>query len=272
MNEAIKTARENNVIEIDLMQLLKALWQRLWIIVVVTLLGSSLAYLGTKTFVQPTYRASFTAYVNNKATTEGTTTVSSGDLSAAQSLVYTYTQILTSRTMLSAAAEELGEDYTYGEMSGWVTTSVVDDTEIIQVSVTMDSAEDALALAMVIAELMPEYVTEIVEGSSVQIIDLPVLPTSIYSPNYLRNAMMGGLLGAFLVAALIVLRELLDDTVKDEETLEKRFNISVVGVIPDLATASKHTSHYGGYGGYEQRSKHRTKEQADDSRELVKSK
>ncbi|MCD7753912.1 MAG: Wzz/FepE/Etk N-terminal domain-containing protein, partial [Clostridiales bacterium] len=191
MNRAPKAAEED-VIVIDLVQLAKALWHRFWIILIVTLMGCSLTYLGTKAFVQPTYRATFTAYVNNKSSSEGTTTVTNSDLTAAQSLVYTYTHILTSRTMLDAAAAQIGENYSYEEMSEWVTTDVVDDTEIIEVSVKMDSAEGALALAEAIAEIMPDYVTQIVEGSSVQIIDMPILPDSIYSPSYLRNAAIGG--------------------------------------------------------------------------------
>lgn len=266
MNEARKTVEED-VIVIDLVQLLKALWKRLWIIVIVTLLGCSLAYLGTKTFVQPTYRATFTAYVNNKSSSEGTTTVTNSDLTAAQSLVYTYTHLLTSRSMLDKAATQAGTDSSYEEMSKWVTTDVIDDTEIIEVNVTMDSAEGALVLATAIAEVMPDYVTQIIEGSSVQIIDMPVLPDKIYSPNHLKNAIIGGLLGAFLVAALIILRELLDDTVKDEETLEKRFGTAVIGVIPDLATAGKQDSHYG-YGSYSQRKT----EQSGRGRRVTKNK
>ncbi|MCD7765527.1 MAG: Wzz/FepE/Etk N-terminal domain-containing protein [Lachnospiraceae bacterium] len=247
MNEAHKAAEED-VIVIDFAQLAKALWQRFWIVIVVTLMGCSLTYLGTKAFVQPTYRATFTAYVNNKSSSEGATTVTNSDLTAAQSLVYTYTHILTSRTMLTAAAAQVGENYSYDEMSKWVTTNVIDDTEIIEVCVTMDSAEGALTLAEAIAEIMPDYVTQIVEGSSVQIIDMPVLPDSIYSPSYLKNAAIGGLIGAFLVAAMVVLRELLDDTVKDEAALERRFGAAVIGVIPDWATAGKLSNHYAEYG------------------------
>ncbi|MCD7843140.1 MAG: Wzz/FepE/Etk N-terminal domain-containing protein [Clostridiales bacterium] len=249
MAEEQKIIAEDNEIVIDIAKLFKALWQRAWIIVLVALLGCSLAYLGTKSFVQPTYRAVFTAYVNNNSSDEWTTTVSNADLTAAQSLVYTYTHILTSRTMLLAAAEEIGADYTYEDMCRWVTTDVVEDTEIIEVRVTMNSPEEALALAEAIAAMMPIYVTEIVEGSSAQIIDMPVLPESIYAPSYIRNALIGGVLCAFLAAAVILLLELLDDTVKEEETLEQRFGVTVIGVIPDLASADKYASHYG-YGSY----------------------
>lgn len=78
-----------------------------------------------------------------------------------------------------------------------------------------------------------------------QVVDAPVLPTSRYAPNYQRNTMMGALLGAFLAAALIVLRELMDDHVKDEEALEERFGLPVLGSIPNIAEASRKNNDYG---------------------------
>ncbi|MCC8065310.1 MAG: hypothetical protein LIO70_09535 [Clostridiales bacterium] len=251
--EQNRNPRENSdEVEIDLLPLLKALWKGAWLIVTAALLAGSIFYLGTKTFVAPTYQASFTAYVNNRtASTESTSTLTSSDLTAAKSLVYTYVQILTGRTVLESAAAEAGVDYDYTELSEYISADVVDDTEIIEVTVTVDSPETALALAEAMADTAPDYVAEIVEGSSMQIIDAPVLPTSIYSPSYLKNAAIGGFLGAVLAAAVIVLRELLDDTVKDEQEIEKRFGVSVVGVIPDLASTEKQ-----GYGyGYGQKRK-----------------
>ncbi|MCD7919392.1 MAG: Wzz/FepE/Etk N-terminal domain-containing protein [Clostridiales bacterium] len=252
MNEEQNRGENSDVVEIDLLPLLKALWKGAWLIVTAMLLACSIFYLGTKAFITPTYQASFTAYVNNRtASTESTSTLTSSDLTAAKSLVYTYVQILTGRTVLESAAAEAGVDYSYTEMSEYISANVVDDTEIIEVTVTVDSPETALALAEAMADIVPDYIAEIVEGSSMQIIDAPVLPTSIYSPNYLRNAVIGAFLGAVLAAAVIVLRELLDDTVKDEQEIEKRFGISVVGVIPDLASVDKQ-----GYGyGYGQKRK-----------------
>lgn len=238
---------DEETIEIDVSRLLKAIWKKAWLIIVVTLLCGSAAYLGTKLFVTPTYRATFTAYVNNKNTTESSTSVSNSDLSAAQSLVYTYANILTSRSVLTAAAEQVGQDYEYSNMKNWVSVDVVDDTEIIEVNVTMDDPEEALALATAIEGILPGYVTEIVEGSSVVIIDGPVLPEDIYSPNFMRNTLIGAMLGLFAVAIIIVLQELLNDTVRDENELERRFNVAIIGSIPDLA--SKLDSKYGyGYG------------------------
>ena len=231
---------------IDLAKMAKVLWKKAWLIGIVALLFSVIAYLGTKSFITPTYQSSFTAYVNNKTEQEATSLTSS-DITAARSLVSTYSAILVSRTLLEDAAVQAGLPMAYGELSGAVTTSIVDDTEIIRVNVTMAEPENAKIFADALAELAPAYIAKIVEGSSMQVIETPVLPTSIYAPDYLRNTGKGFILGAFLVVAVIVTKELLDNRVKGENELESRYGIAVMGIIPDLREAKKY-SHGQNYG------------------------
>lgn len=230
---------------IDLRPLLRALLRGAWIIILAAVLLGAAAFWGTKMLIAPTYRSSFTAYVNNRTNAESTTSVTSADLSASRSLVQTYAAILTSRTVLEEAAVEAGTNYSYSQMNQMVSTSVVSDTEIITVYVVSTDPVEARDLAQAIADVAPLRVSTIVEGSSMQVVDAPVLPTSRYAPNYQRNTMMGALLGAFLAAALIVLRELMDDHVKDEEALEERFGLPVLGSIPNIAEASRKNNDYG---------------------------
>lgn len=251
MNEKQKTVqREDDEVVIDLLPLLKALWKKAWIIIIAALLFGSGAYLGTKFLVTPTYRSSFTAYVNNKAAgTEGATTVTSTDLTASKSLANTYAEILTSRTLLEQAAEQAGVEYdTVSALQGLVSTNVSSDTEIITVYVTTPDALESLQLAQTLTELAPDQIAQIVSGSSMQIIDEPLLPSDIYSPSYLKYTLLGVVLGAFLSAAIIVVRELLDNRIKAEEELENRFGIAVIGTIPDILAASKKDFGYYGYG------------------------
>lgn len=230
---------------IDLRPLFRALWKGAWVIALAAVLAGILAFLGTKFFVTPTYRTSFTAYVHNRITTEGMTAVSSSDLSAAKSLVNTYAEILKSRTVLDEAAQAGGLSYTYSQMKEMVSTSVSTDTGIVTVYVTSADPVKARDLAEAIANTAPSRMAAIVEGSSMQILDPPVLPTGIYTPNYEKNTLLGILTGAFLAAVLIVLRELLDDRVKDEQTLEARFGLPVLGTIPDLTEAAGKGGQYG---------------------------
>ena len=93
-------------ITIDLRRVFQALLKRVWVIVAVTLIFGLLAYILSATMIDPTYRSSFTAYVNNKATintSSGSTTTA--DVNASMALAAVYQEIIVSRTVLEEAAK-----------------------------------------------------------------------------------------------------------------------------------------------------------------------
>ena len=48
------------------------------------------------------------------------------------------------------------------------------------------------------------------------------------SPNLLKNVLLGGMVGLFLAAALIIMRHLMDDTIKTEEDVEKYLQLNTI--------------------------------------------
>lgn len=234
---------------IELWPLVQALLRRWWLIALVAVAAAVLVFAGTKLFVTPTYRSGFTAYVNNRADDDKQTVLSNADLSASRYLTYTYAQIIRSRSVLEKAAEQAGLTYSYSDLSDMVTTSILSDTEIISVYVVSESPAVSMAYAAAIAEVAVTEISNIVDGSSMRIIDQPVMPTGIHSPSYVKNALVGFVLGFLLAVAIIVLREVMDDRVKDEEALESRFGIHILGSVPNTASAARMDASYGyGYG------------------------
>lgn len=241
MNKDIKSGNfDADGLILDVFDLLQALKKKIWLIAVIGILGGIAAYTGTKILVIPTYRTSFTAYVNNRKNVESTTTVTNADLSASQSLANTYAKILVSRSVLTLAAEKINMEKSYSALQNAVSVSIAPDTEILTVSVVMTDPDKAVEYANAISEVSPEYIAGIVEGSSMQIIDQPLAPTGIYEPNYRKNAGMGFIVGAAFACVLIFVFEISDDHVKDEDELRRRYGIAVIGTIPNLSSADKH--------------------------------
>ncbi|MCD8068326.1 MAG: Wzz/FepE/Etk N-terminal domain-containing protein [Lachnospiraceae bacterium] len=246
--------KQQDVIEIDLGKLLLALWHRLWIIVLAILVCGGAALVGTIQFIAPTYEANILVYVNNSVTsTSGIrSALSSADLSASQGLVDTYIVILKSRTNLEAVIEASGVDYTYSELYDMIEADAVNSTEGFQIVVTSTVPEEAELIANTIAQILPDNIGSIIEGSSARIVDYAVLPSSKASPSLSRNTMIGGLLGAFISCAIIVLIELLDDVVRDEDELTDMYGYPLLAAIPDLVPGRRRGGYYGryGYGNY----------------------
>lgn len=238
-------------IEIDLWKLLQAYLNKWWIIAlaVVVFAGAMLTY--TMNWVTPKYRASVTIYVNNNRSSEKLDYVSSNDLSTSQKLVNTYTNMLTSDTVLEKVIEATEQDYTSEQLRKLISTQQVDETEIFKVFVVHPDPTVAAQLANAVALTAPEVIADFVEGSSTKIIDYAKLPTSPYSPSYAKNAVLGGLIGAVLAVVLITVQTLLDVRIKDEADLLDLFDYPILGQIPDMdqQPSSKHA--YGeGYAAH----------------------
>lgn len=235
---------ESRELEINIIPLLKELLKKIWLILLVGLIVGGAVFVGAKLMIKPTYRSGFTAYVNNKQSKENTDYLSSSDVTASKQLVLTYQKILTSNTILTASAESMGIDSSYDSLNRKVSTEVKDDTEIISVYVVDTDPQFAYDYAQAISKTAPTYMAQIVEGSSMKIIDHPEYSEKRFKPSYTNYAIIGFLIGALLVVIFVIIRYFMDDTVKNEEEVENKFALPILGVIPDVTKASNKGSDY----------------------------
>lgn len=237
--------KENDETTIDLLEVLKTLWRKAWLIILCGVLGAIVAFGITKFAIKPTYRTSITVYVNNRV--EEGKSLSQGDLNAAAKLVDTYSAIIHSDTVMGVVAEQTGVSLKPGTVRSKVSAQAVNNTEVFNVYVTDTDPVRAANIANGIADVFPGIVSEIVSGSSAKIIDRATVPTERYSPSYKRNTLLGAAAGIFVMAAIILVRAFLDDSIAGPSDLED-IGYPLLAVIPDLEDGS---SSSGGYGyGY----------------------
>lgn len=240
---------DNDEQEIDLVPLLKALWNKAWLIIIIALLAGAAGFFVSKLFISPMYQSSFTVYVNNKSDSQSSSALSSSDTSAIRSLANTYAKIITSNSVLLEAGEAVGLDISYDALKSLVDAKADSTTGIITVNVLGVSPENALYLAQSISIVAENNISSIVDGSSMRVVDEPMLSENIHSPNYMKITIICAFLGALLVAAIIIIREVMDDTIKDEKSLEERFGVAILGSVPNADKAAKAGTKYGyGYG------------------------
>ena len=94
--------------EIDLLKLAQALWAKIWIIIICAVVGAGAAFSFSFFLITPQYEASALLYVNNNSVDLGNTklSITSGDLTAQEGLIDTYSVILKSRNTLEAVIEK----------------------------------------------------------------------------------------------------------------------------------------------------------------------
>ena len=229
--------RNRNEDEIDLIQLASALWHRAWLIALVMLIGGVIAFCVTRFLITPKYNASAMIYVNNSSVSLGNTKVSitSGDLSAQEGLIDTYSVILKSRNTLETVIEKGELPYSYEQLRSNISAGSVNSTGILEVKVTDEDPYLAAKITNIIVDILPDRITTIVEGSSVEVVDRAVVKLSPISPNVMKNTLIGLLAGLLFSAAAIILRVLTDTTIRNEDYLMENFpDIPILAVVPDL--------------------------------------
>ena len=244
-----KKIEKNDELEIDLQRIIRELLNKSWLIAIVAVACAVVVLLGTILFVTPQYQSSAMFYVNNSSFSLGDAAVSlsSSDISASRGLVESYIIILTTRETLNDVIDYAGVDRTYGELKGMVSAEAVDSTEIFRVTVTSPDPYEAQEIAEAITYILPKRIASIVEGTSANIVDSAVVPSSPSSPSYTKNALFGFLVGFIVSAAVIVLQVILDITIRSEDDVSQCSTSPVLVAVPDMEAHSK-GGYYYGYG------------------------
>ena len=247
MNENIKDRNEE--IEIDLQRLVNAVMNKSWLVGIVAVVCAVVAFLGTFFFITPMYESSVMFYVNNSSLSlgEAAMSITTGDISASRGLVKNYIIILNTRETLNDVIDYADSDLTYSELKKMISAEAVESTEIFEVVVTNSNPKEAEELASAIAYILPKRISTIVEGTSAKVVDSAVLPSRPSSPNYTKNTLIGFVFGLMLTVAVIVMRDLVDITVRTEEDLQRVCKHPVLAAVPDMLAPSK-GGYYYGYG------------------------
>lgn len=248
MNET----ERRETIELDLLRILLTIWRRLWVILLVGILLAGLAYGYARLFVTPTYEANTQIYVNNQMS--GDIGFSSSQISAAQELAYTYMVILESRSVLNEVAERANLGYTAGQIKGMLDSKALNKTEVFQVTVTNTNYKHAAIIANAIADVLPDKIAAVVEGSSVRVVDRAVENPNPVSPNYKIYALFGLVIGCAISALVVLIVDLSDTTVTSEEYLSHAYSeYPLLALIPSTEGGKNSSQKYRGYykGYYE---------------------
>lgn len=193
--------------ELDLLALLRALWRQRMALLVAAALGAELClWLGT-VLLPPRYVCRSLLYVKNSGAQESAS-ISSGELSAAKSLVDSYGVILHSRSTLEQVIQREQLAYRPEELAELLSCRAVDGTEFFQLQVQSRDPQEALAIANCLTDLLPEQLRQVAGAAAVSVLDPPALEEEPSWPRPEGLALLGAMLGLGLSAVVLSFREL----------------------------------------------------------------
>ena len=223
--------KESNSIEIDLLYLLKKLWEKKILILFSAVLFGLLALLISVFILKPTFTSSTRIYVANQ--TSDNNNLTAQDLQAGTYLVNDYKEIITSDSVLLDVIAREGLSTTPKELTTDIDVEIPVNTRIITISVDSKSPEEAQQLANTLRIVASEKIKEVTKVEDVTTIEEAKLPETASSPNISRNILLGALVGGFITVVMILLLELLDDRVRRPEDIEEVLGLVLIGTVPD---------------------------------------
>lgn len=208
-----------------------------WITVAATAAFTTLMAAAYTMLQTPQYEASTRLFVSTMGGSSVAELYSGNRLS--QERVLSYTQLIMGETLAQRTIERLDLDMPATELKEKVTAKSKLDTVLIDVSVTDESPVRARDIANALSNefvLMARELETPAEGARpnarVVVEQRASLPVKPVVPQPARNLAAGVALGIMLGIGLAVLRDLLDNTVKDQDALEQITGKGAVGYIP----------------------------------------
>ena len=215
--------------QIDLMEVFFALKRRILVILATAFLCGTAAFCYSKYMITPLY----TSTASILFLTKETTITSMADLQFGSQLKGDYSILLTSRSVLEQVIENMDLNTSYGALRGAISLENPADTRIMRVSVTNPDPVMAKEIVNELAKVSVDFIGDMMSISPPRIIEEGVVPTTKTSPDNRDKATKGFLIGLALSAGIVVLLTLMDDTIKNEEDIEKYLDIPMLASIPD---------------------------------------
>ena len=223
---------DQNDTQIDLAKVVKAIFRKLPVIGAITVIFALAAYAYCLWFMPPVYSTHVSFNVTNYQGYSESMKVQSSDVTTSNILVYSYAAMMKTDRVLDEVAKNTGLGYSAAQLSSMISASgMMDETQLLEVTVRCNRPDHAQTIANVVADVAPAVIQEVIKGSSAEVIDYPKLPSRPISPNPIRIALIGALIGLVLSVAGVLLAEKFDLRIKSAEGLAADFDRPVLGTV-----------------------------------------
>ena len=220
--------------EISLREIFFILRKHIKLIVLLLVLAVAISSVVTFFILDKEYSAFTTLMVGKPRDYINENKIEYNELLLNQKLVSTYGELIKTRVVSEKVISNLGLSLSYNTFRSKVNVSLVKDTEIIGITVTDTDPLLAAEIANETAAVFMDTVQEIMKVENVQVIDKAEPSYAPVSPRPMLNIAIAAILGLMLGIFLAFLLEMLDNTIKTPEDVEKYLGLTVIGSIPNV--------------------------------------
>lgn len=221
--------------EISLKDLYLIVKKHLFTLFTLTLVGAivSLGYMNF--FVEPTYKSEAQLLVNQKQADQPT--INYSEIQSNIQLINTYRDLIKSQQLLTQVSENTGGLYSPAELKSAITVDQATNSQIFNVRIVLDDPTNAQTVLAEITRVFDQTLRSIydAEVSNIYVVQAATFEQSPVSPSTVRYLLIGALLGAAVSGVYVLIKEMLDTSVKDEKFLQD-LGLTKLGEINSLTT------------------------------------
>ncbi|MDD6728196.1 MAG: Wzz/FepE/Etk N-terminal domain-containing protein [Eubacteriales bacterium] len=218
-------------------------------IILFALIGTFVAYFFTANFTTLTYASSVeflaTAVDKNQELSDSTSSSAvqqasnTSKMNYAMKMMATYIEIFKTNEFNQKVANELNENlstnYSASTIKNAITIESISDTALFKMTVTTTDADLSYQIAHQLEETVPDVMETKNSGLvTATVEDTALKATSAQSLGYAKKCLVGFAVGFVFAAAFYILKDLLDVRIKSSEELTERYDIPVLGTIPEF--------------------------------------
>lgn len=226
--------------DLMLIDIAKMIWKKIWLVLGTIALCASIALVYCKFFATPVYstKSSLVASSTDSVFQNNPTGITTGTVSTSLTLINTYVGALKSPQIYEMVLEETGLPYTRNQLMHMISVTNREDTLFIDINIKCSNSEHAKIIVNKFAELAPQYLKSIIPQASAMIVESSD-SVAIVSPKTKVDVAAAAFLGAAFIIVLIIILEMMDQTIKGEEDFVQHYDVPVLGVVPDFENFKK---------------------------------
>ncbi|MBB6176108.1 capsular polysaccharide biosynthesis protein [Anoxybacillus tengchongensis] len=216
---------------ISLRELFQTLRKRAWLIVAITVIATMTSGIVSYFVLTPIYQASTQLLVNQAKSEQPIYNIS--EIQTNLQLINTYNVIMKSPAILDIVKQELDLDVPVEELNKKINVTSEKDSQVVNVTVEDPDPYMAADIANTVASVFQREIVKIMNVDNVNILakaEVKEQPVPV-KPKPLLNMAIAFVVGIMTGIGLAFLLEYLDNTIKNEQDVEKLLELPVLGAV-----------------------------------------
>ena len=245
--------KETEIRLLDLWTILKRCW---WLMLIVLVVVSVLAYTFLSLTHEDEYTANVSIYVMNtpdKSNGNTNSDFSTTHISMAMYLIKDCLELGKSHDQILypvMVSQNLEDVVDIEDLEKMYKIQKADDAHVLYLSVTSASAERSCDIVNAFADQTCTYFNKVYNQELLSVVDYAKVPEKPSNPISTMMILLIGLVCAFVVYGIYFIKFIMDDKINNSDDVEKYLGLSILGVIPNKHESGRKKSKNGYYYSY----------------------